>query len=384
MLGVEIQLSREIVYVVNNPDFLISHRLEICLKAQDEGYQVHIICPEKPSVHKLIDLGFQVYFIDFGRNRLNPFAELRTIFQLSIALKRLQPDVVHLITIKPYLYGGIAARIVGVKSVVSAVAGLGIVFSSSQLKYRLLRLGLYPLFKWAFGHKNQSIIFQNADDCNALVNWGIVSENKVRMIHGSGVDLATYTMVEEPSGVPVISFAARLLKDKGVEILVEASRLLKQRSIDARFWLIGELDSGNATFVSQAQLDNWEEEGVVEFLGFRKDIPELFARSNIVTLPSFYGEGLPKVLIEAAACGRAVVTTNHSGCRDAILPNKTGILVPVRDSQALADALQYLVEDPDKRKLMGQKGRMIAEEFFDVKQVVDAHMKIYRELLRKY
>jgi glycosyltransferase involved in cell wall biosynthesis len=288
-----------------------------------------------------------------------------------------------LITIKPYLYGGIAARIANVKSVVTAVAGLGVLFSSNLLKYRLLRLALYPLFRFAFGHKNQSVIFQNADDRNALVNWGVVAKDQVKMIRGSGVDLATCAMIDEPSGVPIVSFAARLLKDKGVEVFVEASRLLKQRNIEARFWLIGEPDLGNANSVKQAQLSAWESDGLVELFGFRKDIPALFAQSNIVTLPSFYGEGLPKVLIEAAACGRAVITTDHPGCRDAVEKDLTAFLVPVRDSVALADAIQALIENPDKRKAMGLAGRKLAIEEFDVNKVVEQHLKIYTGLMEK-
>jgi glycosyltransferase involved in cell wall biosynthesis len=373
----------KIIYVVNNSDFLISHRLEVCLKAQETGYKIHVICPDKESIQKLIDLGFTVHLLEFGRDRANPFAELQTVFQLTQLFKKIQPDLVHLITIKPYLYGGIAARLAKVPVVVSAVAGLGILFSSNALEYRLLRLGLYPLFKFSFGHKNQSAIFQNLDDKSALVNWKVVADQQVKMIRGSGVDLQSCQIVQEPEGIPIISFAARLLKDKGVEVFVEASKILKQRNIQARFWLIGEPDLGNANSVSQSQLDDWQKAGLVELFGFRKDIPELFSQTNIVTLPSFYGEGLPKVLIEAAACGRAVVTTDHPGCRDAIEPNKTGVLVPVRNAEALADAIQDLIENPEKRETMGKAGRELAENVFDVNKVVEQHLDIYNELLGK-
>ena len=372
----------KICFVVNNPDFLISHRLDVCLKAQELGYKIHVICPNTVSVKKLTDLGFTVHLLEFGRDRKNPFAELKTIYLLTKLFKFIQPDLVHLITIKPYLYGGIASRLAKVPAVVSAVAGLGILFSSNALKYRLLRLGLYPLFKFAFGHQNQSVIFQNLDDKSALVNWNVVSDGQARMIRGSGVDLQTCPIVQEPEGVPIIAFAARLLKDKGVEVFVDASKILKQRNIEARFWLIGEPDLGNANSVSQSQLVAWQKEGLVELFGFRKDIPQLFSQSNIVTLPSFYGEGLPKVLIEAAACQRAVVTTDHPGCRDAIEPNKTGLLVPIKNAHALADAIEYLINHSDERKLMAKSGRKLAEDIFDVNSVVEMHLVIYRELLR--
>jgi glycosyltransferase involved in cell wall biosynthesis len=375
---------KKIIFVVNNPDFLISHRFDICIEAINQGYQAHVASPFKEdAVSKIEAAGMHYHEINFSRKGKNPFLELKTIVSLISLFRKINPDLVHLITIKPYLYGGIAARISGVKSVVSAVAGLGILFSSNQLKYRLLRLALYPLFGFAFGHKNQSVIFQNADDRNALVNWGVVAKDQVKMIRGSGVDLATCAMFDEPSGVPIVSFAARLLRDKGVEVFVEASRLLKQRNIEARFWLIGEPDLGNANSVTQEQLRAWKSEGLVELFGFRKDIPELFAQSNIVTLPSFYGEGLPKVLIEAAACGRAVITTDHPGCRDAVERDLTALLVTVRDSVALADAIQALIESPDKRKAMGQAGRKLAIEEFDVNKVVEEHLKIYTELMER-
>lgn len=374
---------KKIVFVVNDPDFLISHRLQVCIAAKNFGYTVHIISPFKPSVGKFSELGFSFHELDFGRNRSNPFSELRTIYLLTSIFKSIHPDLIHSITIKPYLYAGIAARFVGIKSVVSAVAGLGILFSSNHLKYRLLRLTLYPVFRFAFGHKRQRVIFQNIEDRNALVRWGVLERDKVRMIRGSGVDLTTCPVLDEPNDIPIVSFAARLLRDKGVEIFVEASRLLKLRGVNVRFWLIGKPDSGNANSVTSTQLEHWKSEGLVEFLGFRKNIPDLFSQSNIVTLPSFYGEGLPKVLIEAAACGRAVITTDHPGCRDAIEPDVTGILVPIRDAEALANSIQDLIENPDKRNAMGKAGRGLAEKEFSVQKIVEQHMDIYRELLER-
>lgn len=317
-----------------------------------------------------------------SRKGMNPFVELAVILNLYKLFKQTKPDLVHLVTIKPYLYGGIAARLAGVPCVVSAVAGLGIVFSQSNLKAKLLRTILYPLFKFAFNHKNQNVIFQNRDDKQALVDWINLPEIKAAVIRGAGVDLNQYPYLPEPGNNPaVIAFAARLLKDKGVEQFVEASALLKQRGVSARFWLIGEPDSGNSNTVTQEQLKSWEQDGLIECLGYRTDIPLLFSQANVVSLPSFYGEGLPKVLIEAAACGRAVVTTDWPGCRDAITPNETGLLVPIKDSVALAEAFQQLIENDEQRLAMGKAGRKLAEDVFDVNKVVSQHIAIYKELL---
>ena len=374
-------LNKCLLFVVNDSDFLISHRLEVCLKAKHEGCIVHVICPKKPSASRLLDLGFNVHFVEFGRNQIKPFSELKIIFQLILLFRQIRPNLVHLITIKPYLYGGIVARITKVPSVVSAVAGLGILFSSAELKYRLIRLIVYPLFKIAFGHKSQIVIFQNSTDRQILVAWKVLLAFKARIIRGSGVKLSSYPVLPEPKSYPpVISFAARLLKDKGVETLVDASRLLKSKKINVHIWLIGEVDPGNNNSVTQQQLRDWENEGLITPFGFRADVADLFSKSNIITLPSFYGEGLPKVLLEAAACGRAVITTDHPGCRDAVELD-TGILVPIRDHVALAEAIQDLVQNPKKRQRMGVAGRRLAEQEFAVEMVVASHVRIYQELL---
>lgn len=374
---------QKIIFIVNNPLFLVSHRLGICIEAVKLGYEVHVASSfEKDAVSILLSEGIYFHQINFTRKGKNPLLELTTIFSLVSLFRAVKPDLVHLITIKPYLYGGIAARLTGVRNIVSAVAGLGILFSSSDLKYRLLRAFLYHFYKFSFGHNNQKVIFQNIDDRNLLLDWGVVSKDKVAMIRGSGVELKLCQALSEPEGVPIISFAARLLIDKGVEVFVEASRILKSRNVLVRFWLIGEPDLGSTNTVKNKALNKWEKDGLVELFGFRQDIPCLFAQSNIVTLPSFYGEGLPKVLVEAAACGRAVITTDHPGCRDAIEPGITGVLIPIRNPIALADAIEDLIQNPVKRNKMGQAGRTLAENEFAIGKIVDAHMQIYKELLK--
>ena len=371
----------KLLFVLNESSYFLSHRMAIGLEALEKGWDVHVAgpgaCPEG-----LLNTKITYHSIALSRKGKNPFYELKSIFSLFVLFKELKPDLVHLITIKPYLYGGMAARFAKVPSVVSAVAGLGILFSSDDPKYRFFRTILYPLFGMAFSHKNQRVIFQNKDDRNLLLGWGVISKEKPVMIRGSGVDLKLCPYLPEPEGIPIVSFAARLLIDKGVEVFAEASRILRTRGFVARFWLIGEPDPGNANTVTESQLKQWEADGLVELFGFRQDIPNLFSKSNIVTLPSFYGEGLPKVLVEAAACGRAVITTDHPGCRDAIEPDVTGLLVPIRDAVALADAVEDLINNPEKRKQLGQSGRALAESAFAIEQIVDAHMRVYEGLLK--
>lgn len=369
----------KVLFLVNDPTYFISHRMPIGVELLKQGYDVHIASPgECPA--ELNKAGFVYHEIKMSRKGKNVFSELMTIWLLVKLFKKIKPDLVHLVTIKPYLYGGIASRLARVPAVVSAVAGLGVLFSQNNFKMKALRFLLYPLYWYAFGHKNQTVIFQNTHDRDLLINWGVLDENKAVLIRGAGVDLKKYPFHPEPNDTPVITFASRMLLDKGVVEFVEASKILNNRGIKARFWLIGNPDPGNKNTVKQSQIDEWEHSGFIEYLGYRSNINDLFSQSNIITLPSYYGEGLPKTLIEAAACGRAVITTDHPGCRDAIDAGKTGILVPIKDSVALANAIEHLIVHTDERKSMAASGRALAEKEFSINTIVDIHIKIYQKL----
>ena len=199
-------------------------------------------------------------------------------------------------------------------------------------------------------------------------------------MRGSGIDLKKFSNFEEPKGTPIVCFAARLLKDKGVYEFVSAARLLKKQNFQVRFWLAGSLDSNNPAGLNNSDLKTLKEEGCVEILGYQKDIPKLYANSHIICLPS-YREGLPKSLIEAAAASRSIVTTDVPGCREAIIPNKTGLLVPVKDFQKLTEAIRWLIEHPQERIAMGKEGRKYAEKEFPIEKIVQNHMNIYNEIL---
>ena len=373
---------KKILFIVNVDWFFVSHRLVIAKEAIRQGYEVHIATSVTDKLDLLIKNGLIVHELNLTRGRAH-YSFLSELWNFLAIIRVIKPDLVHLVTIKPILLGGIAARLAKVPALVTAVSGLGIVFSSNKIKYKFLRRLLYPFYRLAFMHKNQKIIFQNNNDLSSLTSLSLVSSKKSIIIQGSGVDLNVFKYIDEPNETPVISFAARLLIDKGVEVFVEASKILKSRKINARFWLIGEPDLGNINSVSIKQLNEWESKGLIEWLGYREDIPDLFSKSNIITLPSFYGEGLPKVLIEAAASGRSVITTDHPGCRDAVESEKTGLLIPPRDPVRLADAICVLLDDSERRKHMGANGRKRAEEKFDVNKVVDKHMVIYKSLLHE-
>lgn len=372
--------SNIIIFVVNAPEFFLSHRLPLALAALKSGFQVHVATPDGPEVRNISSMGFTHHVVPFTRSGQNLLNELGTLLCLVKLFLRVNPTLVHLITIKPVLYGGIAARLAGIKSVVSAVSGLGTVFLADSVVARLRRGLVMLLYRAAFKQKRLAVIFQNPDDRNVLLGLKALKDDQARMIRGSGVKLEDYPCLPQPSGKTVVVMAARLLRDKGVLEFVEAARLLQDRGIEVEMRLIGSPDPGNPTSVMQQELEHWKNEGLVELLGFRKDIAVQYAAANIVCLPS-YREGLPKSLVEAAACGRAVITTDVPGCRDAITPGVTGLLVPVKNAVALADAIQTLIKDPELRNSMGQAGRALAEEAFTIEKIVEQHMDIYRDLV---
>ena len=373
-------MNRGLLFVVNEASFFLSHRLPLAVAARKEGYRVHVATRPGDSVNRLVELGFEHHSLAISRSGGNPLAEIRSALALLALFRRIKPAIVHLVTIKPVLYGGIAARLAGISAVVAAISGLGFVFSGSSWRAQILRPLVTALYRLALNHRNLRVIFQNPTDKQVFMGLGLVDECRTTLIPGSGVDLSEYSSSPEPAGVITVVLAARLLRDKGVIEFVHAARQLRCEGMQARFLLVGEPDPGNPSSVTSDDIAGWKLEGNVEFLGFRQDIPALFSKSHIVALPS-YGEGLPKVLAEAAACGRPIVTTDCPGCRDAIEPDVTGLLVPPRNAPALAAAIRRLIEDPALRQSMGSAGRRLAERVYSIEMIVESHIGIYRALL---
>ena len=374
--------ERCLLIVAHDLGSFISHRLPIATAARNAGYAVHIAygAVGKAIESELVSQGFELHHVSIQRGGTNPIADLWSIFLLWRLFRRVRPDLVHLITIKPILYGGIAARLARVPAVVSAIAGLGFLFIEQKgIKATFLRYVIKPLFHLALKHPYQFLIFQNKDDRDRVLATTRVNLSQTKLIRGSGVDLNACLLKPEPEEVTVVAMASRLLRDKGVLEFIAAAYLLRRRGIMAEFWLIGDIDLANPASITPKEVAAWKAEGVVKCLGYRRDVVSLYTKSQIVVLPS-YREGLPKSLIEAAACGRAVVTTDVPGCRDAIEPGVSGLLVPARDHVALADAIQLLIKDPVKRKEMGAAGRVLAESEFGIEKVIAAHLKIYREI----
>lgn len=372
--------EKKILFLVNAPWFFISHRLPLAVAAKNLGYEVHVATSHGSEIEIIKSQGLNHHTIPFTRSAQNLFSNIKTFVLVVGLFKSLKPDIVHLVTIKPVIFGGIAARMIGIKSVVAAISGLGTVFIDNSIQGYFRRIIVLKLYKEALRHSRLAVIFQNLDDCNIFLEYNLIGSKDIRIIRGSGVKLSDYPYIPEPNSIITVVMASRLLRDKGVFEFIEAAKILKSQGKEIRFCLIGEPDNENKSSISAMEYKKFKADGFVELLGFRQDISNQYASAHIVCLPS-YREGLPKSLIEAAACGRAVVTTDVPGCRDAITPGITGLLCSIKDPNSLARAIQELIDDPCKRQQMGRAGRDLAEAEFAIEKIIEEHIKIYDELI---
>jgi len=371
----------KILYFITEDWYFYSHRLPLALAAREAGCDVALVTHVNRHGEAIRRSGIRLIPFDLSRRGVNLISESAMLARLVALYRTEKPDLVHHVAMKPVLYGSLAARLTGVPHVVNALAGLGYVFTSGQLKARILRPVIGGAFRMILGGRGSRLILQNQDDQALFIRKRFIQTERIALIKGSGVDTTVFSPTPEPPGTPVVMLASRMLWDKGVKEFVDAARLLKTRGVEARFILVGDTDRHNPCAIPQEQLKAWHTEGAVEWWGYRKDMSAVFAESHIVCLPSFYGEGVPKVLIEAAACGRPIVTTDAPGCREIVKDGVNGLLVPVRTVAELAHAVQRLVEHPGVRRTMGMKGRELVVNEFSEQRVVADTMAVYASLL---
>lgn len=375
-------MKQRILFFITEDWFFCSHFLNRAIVAQQEGYRVTIVTRVQSHGDKILSHGFQLIPLNIVRRGMNPCKELRLIHKLALIYKSVKPDIVHNIALKPILYGSIAAHIAHVPVIINAPVGMGYVFSSKQWQAGLLRPFIILLFRLFLNPENSYVILENSDDLQMMINACILSSNRSTLIRGAGVDLKLFLPKAEPEGDPIVILASRMLWDKGVGEFVEAARILEKEEVKCRMILVGDPDPENPASISEKMLRGWHAEGIVECWGHREDMPEVFAQSNIAVLPS-YREGLPKVLLEAASCGRPIVATDVPGCREIVSHNKNGFLVPPHNSKFLADALKVLIKNPELRVKMGVHGRKIVEAEFSEEIVARQTMEVYERLSRR-
>jgi glycosyltransferase involved in cell wall biosynthesis len=368
--------ARRLLVLVTEDWYFCLHWMHIAVAARAAGHHVTVLTRVSAHGERIREAGLDLVPIDLGRSGTNPLRDLATMVRLTRLYRRLRPDVVQHIAVKPVLYGSVAARLAGVPAVVNTVAGLGYVFSSSELLARLLRPFVAFGYRVALAPRRHHLVVQNGDDLEFFVSHAGVDRRRAHVIRGVGVDTARFSPVPEPSGVPLALLPARLLRDKGVAEFVAAARLLRERGVAARFAIAGDRDPQNPGSVPEQQVEAWSGEGVVEFLGWQGDMAAVLRAAHIVCLPS-YREGLPTALTEAAACGRPIVTCDVQGCREVVRDGDNGLLVPARDPVALADALERLITDPALRARMGARGRERALAEFSTGRIVGETLALY-------
>lgn len=370
-----------LLYVVNIPRFFVSHRLPLALAAVARGFDVHVAASDADpaAAARISAAGLPFHPLPLSQHGLNPLRELRTIIALQRLFARLEPDLLHNVSIKPVIYGGIAAKLSRRRAVVQAMSGLGYLHVSQERRAKLLERASRPAFRLALSGAGTRMIFQNPDDRQVFVDRGLVAARKSVVIRGSGVDENEFApRPEDTASKPVALFAGRLLWQKGIGDFVEVARRLHGR---ARFRVVGYEERTSPSNVPAAQLQAWHDAGIIEWRGQSDDMARVYGECNIVCLPSTYGEGVPKALIEAAACGRACVTTDTPGCREIVRHEVNGLLAPAKDLEALTAAVKRLIDDPELRQRYGMKGREIALQGFTARQVAEGTFALYRSLL---
>ncbi len=370
----------KILFLVNVDWFFISHRLPIAVAAAKKGFEVHVATSVTDKAALIKNAGFILHDIPISRGAIGPVTTFKTFLAIMKIFYKVKPNIAHLVTIKPILLGGIAARITNIPGVIAAISGLGYIFIDQGFIASIRRFFIKALYKTSLGHKNLKIICQNLNDLDEIQQATKRSNDSFSIISGSGVALNQFTHVPDRNKIPKIIMASRLLKDKGVIEFAEAAEILKEKNIQAEFILVGDPDPDNPSSIHSSQLEEWEQKGILECWGYIDNMQDVLSQASIVVLPS-YREGFPKVLMEAAACGRAVITTDVAGCRDAIYNGVTGLLVPAKDANSLADAILDLTASPEKFKQMGLEGRKMAEERFDESIVIEKHLALYDLIL---
>jgi len=370
-----------VLIVVNADDFFVSHRLALGTALRDAGYEVTVLAGASAARGTIERHGLRFLPLAIQRGSRKPLHEIATLLGILRTYVAERPDLVHHVTIKPVIYGTLAARLLGVPAVINAVSGLGFVFierPEDGIAQRALRAAVSLAYRTVLRSDRVSVIFQNPDDVASFVSAGFARPDQATIIRGSGVDLDTFRASPLPAGPPVVLVASRLLWDKGIGEFVEAARLLRARGSGARFVLVGAPDPQNPASIPEERVREWAREGFVEWWGKRSadEMPAVLSQGHVIVLPS-YREGMPLVLAEAAACGRACIAADVPGCREIVRHGETGWLVPVRDAAALARAMESALTDPDELARRGAAGRRLAEAEFSRARVIEQTLALY-------
>ncbi len=372
---------KKLLYLVNVDWFFISHRLDLAIAAKNQGYDVYVL--GKDTGHSHIFSKNKINFVDIpvSRSGINPLKEFKLLLIILFKYKKINPDIVHHVALKSVIYGTIAARIFKIPTIINAITGLGYVFNKNDsIINSFINKIILGSLKLVSSKPFITTILQNDYHSNILIRKRILKRNNVKIICGSGVNFNVFKYLpENPSNELKVMMLSRLLWDKGVKEFVDASLLIKNNNdLKFKFVLVGKIDLNNRSAIPKSSVDTWVQNGLIEWWGEKmiEDIPSIISEGTIIVLPSYH-EGLPKILLEAGAVGRPVVTTSIPGCKDVIKQNVNGLLVPVGDSYSLSKAIDYLLRNPKIRKRMGVNARNIIEKNYDLKNIVKQQLDLY-------
>lgn len=373
----------KIIYLVNVDWFFLSHRLPIALEALKTGAEVWVITANTGRKEEIESYGFKVVDFPFSRRGTNLFAEILKLPLLYKLYKKIKPDLVHHVTIKPVIYGSLVARLLKNIKVVNAITGMGFAFSEDEKATKISTL-VKKAYRIALNNKNVRVIFQNEKDLEVFLNEKLIEKDQATLIRGSGVNCSLFKPSPKNSNEKIVLLASRMIWDKGIKEFVEAAKIVKKQVPEVQFVLAGTADEGNPNVVPEETLYEWNKEGNVKWIGHVENMIELIQNSTIVTLPTYYPEGVPKILIESASTGKPIITTDRPGCNDIVKDGENGILIPERDSVALANAIISLINNPIKMEEFGKRGREMVLEEYSEDIVVSKTIDLYGLLLEDF
>ena len=374
-------MAKRLIYIVSEDWVFVSHRLTLAKQAIKDGYDVAAITNISNHEDVLLSAGLKVFNINFRRSFKRPFSDVHSIYQLIKLFRLLKPEVIHNIGLKISLISSIAAFIARVPVAINAYTGLGYVFSSNDMLARVIRLLLNSPLKYLNHRASTWVVFQNEDDEALFENSNLINKERTLLIKGSGVDVNEFPFSDELPGQLKVMLASRLLWDKGVGEFIEASRQLKIIYPEVTFVLVGDVDEQNPLSLTKEIIDSWVNEGFIEWWGHKQNMPEVLKLAHIVALPS-YREGLPKVLLEAASIGRALVATDAPGCREIVRDGVNGFLVQAKESKCLAEAIEKLILNKELRTQMGLKSREIIETELSSEIINKQFIELYNSAIK--
>ena len=371
--------SKNIIVLLsaNTSWYLYNFRLPLLKELVSRGCKVHALAPYDSYAEKLEEIGIEHIPINITRSGLNPFADMALFSQFLSIYRRYKPDIVQHFTVKPVIYGTLAAHICNIPHIINMVPGMGYVFTGTSIKKFWVQRVVRLLYKATMNFSHH-VFFQNHDDRDYFLKYNLVDATRTSIVSGTGVDTTKFRPIKKKKrrGITFI-MAARMLWDKGVGEYVKAARIVKQKYPNSRFWMLGPVDMENPKGIKIEQLQRWNSEGVVQYFGMTDSIKNYLCDADVIVLPSYYREGIPLSLLEGAAMGMPIITTDSPGCREVVERKKNGFLVPIKDPIALANAMEKLAGNPALVSKMGKESRNLVKRKFDSKIVVKEILHYY-------